>query len=133
MSQDIQLRAIFEIAGFPEEHIKKTLGLKEEQLKNLFNVTKSKINPPQQVENSKIFSGFIEQEILVKTLSDIIGMVLDHMPSSIEILEPENISENTDDLNPLLNDLIASVHNYDMLLKRLKAETVILKKENKKS
>jgi hypothetical protein len=129
----IHIRVIFEIAGFPEEHIKKVLQLKEEQLKKLFKVDKSKINQPQQVEKSKIFSGFIEQELSIVKLSDIMGIVLDHMPSSIEIIAPESISEDVEDLNPLLNDLIASLHNYDMFIKKLKAENIMLKKESTKS
>ena len=130
---EIKIRAILEIAGFPEDHVNKTLDMKEELLKKNLKVNTSKVNKAQAVEKTKFFSGFIEQECMVKKLSDIHGIILDHMPSSIEIVEPETITEDVDDLNPLLNDLIASIHNYDMILKTLKAENTILKKQSEKN
>jgi hypothetical protein len=51
------------------------------------------------------------------------------MPSSIEILEPEKIGGTREPLTNLLNDLIARLHQYDMLLKNLHAENLMLKKK----
>ena len=51
------------------------------------------------------------------------------MPSSIENLEPENFAIKANNLNDLLNDLLARLHKYDMLLKNFNAENSLLKKK----
>jgi len=53
------------------------------------------------------------------------------MPSSVEILEPEQISESLQNLNEILNDLAAKLHTYDAMNKKLLAQLNLLKKQQK--
>ena len=54
------------------------------------------------------------------------------MPSSIEILGPSELKIDNLSMNGLLNDLIARLHRYDMFLKNLHAENIVLKQEKEK-
>ncbi len=123
----IQVKAIIEIAGFPEEHIAQTLTLVKDGLvkEEGFREIKTKINKPGKI-SEKIFSGFIEAEFLVADQSTFMGLIYDYMPSSIEIIAPEEIKEDTLKLSELLNDLAAKLHMYDAAIKRLTAEKVLL-------
>lgn len=123
----IQAKAIIEIAGFPEKHIEETLNLVKDKLvkeKGIKEI-KSTVNKPKKI-SEKIFSGFIEAEFLVTDQSTIMGIIYDYMPSSIEIIAPEEIKEDTLKLTELLNDLAAKLHLYDAAIKRLTAEKVLL-------
>ena len=126
---------IVEIAGFPKEHIEQTIVLLGEKfaydLKTV-KVTKRLVREPQQIKNSKIWSGFVEFHCDVQNLATLIGLIFDYMPSSVEIIEPESITEDALCLAGILNDLAAKLHQYDATVKTLRAKTIILEKELKK-
>lgn len=133
----LKTRLIIEIAGFPKEHIDNTLKKTAEnfakQGKNI-KLTRSKIKDAQpvklgKIEKTKLFSGFVELEADVADFSTLIGIIFDWMPSSVEILEPEQITDNIHELNGVLNDLAAKLHQYDSVVKKLKAKTILLSKE----
>ncbi len=54
-------------------------------------------------------------------------LCFDYMPSSIEILEPAGMEVDMNDMVSMLNDLLARIHKYDMVLKNLHAQTVVMK------
>ncbi len=124
---------IIEIAGWPKEHVGSTLKLIVDKLKKekAVSLIKEKISEPKKV-SEKIWSAFVELDVLVKSLVDLIGLVFDYMPSSVEIIEPETIKESTQGLGELLNDLIAKLHAYDAAVKKLKAVNTILGRELEK-
>lgn len=126
----MRVRVIIEVAGFPEEHIKKTMDLLAEAIEkeNILVISK-KINPPKKF-SEKIWSSFIEVDFLVKKLSILMGFIFDYLPSSIEIVEPhDTISEGVVELMGMLNDLVAKLHAYSQGMKKLIAENNILKRE----
>lgn len=131
----IKARMIIEVAGMPESHVSDTLlvistrfGEKRKDLK----VTDKKIGEPKQAEKSKFFTGFVELEFDAKNLEVLFGVVLDYLPSSIEILEPENLKETAFNLNGILNEMTGRLHAYDATVKTLKAEKLIIGRELKK-
>ena len=133
----LKTRLIIEIAGCPQEHINNALkataekfGKETKQVK----VTGRKIKDAQpvkigKIENVDMFSGFIEFEADVETFSTLVGLIFDWMPSSVEIIEPEDIKENIVELNNILNDLTGRLHQYDAVTKKLKAKSVLLARE----
>ncbi|MBD3263052.1 hypothetical protein GF374_01590 [Candidatus Woesearchaeota archaeon] len=133
----IKTRMIIEIAGRPKEHInnalKKTAEDFAKETKKV-EVTSRKIREPKKVEfenikKTDIFSGFVEFHADIEDFSTLVGLIFDWMPSSVEIVEPENISENYKELNGILNDLAGRLHRYDSLVKKLRAKTILLAKE----
>jgi len=129
-------RIIIEIAGAPKEHVEKTIDLVIESLKQFkdaeiiksekFPVKEQEI-PGQKVTKAKIFSAFTEIEILAKDLQTLIALCFEYMPSSIEIIEPENTKITSQTIAGFLNDLLARLHQTDMLMKNKNAENTILK------
>ena len=51
------------------------------------------------------------------------------MPSSIEIIEPLSFNAKCTDMSNMINDLLAKIHRYDMVVKNMNAENVILKRK----
>jgi len=129
----IQVKIIIEVAGFPEEHITKTMKLISAAIeKEKIEVITSKIHPTKKA-SEKFWATFIEVEFLVKKLSTLISFIFDYMPSSIEIIRPEGkIAEDAEDLMIVLNDLTSKLHSYARGMKKAMAENNILKKEIQK-
>jgi len=136
----LKTRLIIEVVGFPEEHINETTrliaekfgeGVKEIKVSKsaMREATKISIDPKKPAEEGKFFSGFVEIECDVLDIAALTGIVFDWMPASIEVVEPEMTLEKASDLNAVLNDLCARLHQYDSVIKVLKSQNVILQRE----
>ncbi len=131
----ILCRCIIEIAGTPKSHIEKTIKLVVENIRNeggtdiilkAGDVFKTKEIEMKDIKKGKLFSTYVELELLFKNIPTMIGFCFDYMPSSLEILEPKDLRLETNDFAGLINDLLARLHQMDMTLKGLRAENTIL-------
>jgi hypothetical protein len=118
-------KAIIEVAGSPKEHIEEVIKKIVEQIKGEKKILRYKIFEAQQKE--KLFFTFTEMEINFNNFEELIGFCLDYFPSSIEILDG-NIDIKREEVENVVNDLLAKLHEYDMNLKNLKAELYLSKK-----
>src|SRR3989344_5020599 len=100
----IKFRTIIEVVGYPEDYI-------IEETKKL----------------DKMFSTFAEIEIESQKLQDVLEFCFDYLPSSVEIIEPENINEKSTELAGFLNDLMLKLHEYNMVIRNLQAENKVIK------
>ncbi|MDD5253546.1 MAG: hypothetical protein PHG05_00375 [Candidatus Nanoarchaeia archaeon] len=135
MEQKIIVKAIIEILGLPKEHVEESIKKVVETLKERFKVKESKIYESQEVQSGKykLWTAFLETEIQIEKYTDLISLCFDFMPSSIEILEPLELKMKSTDYEALINDLIAKLHQYDMVLKKLNAENRVLKQKSTSS
>jgi len=124
----IHIRCIIEIAGFPKEHIEKTMNDIIEMLKKEENFQFIKADVEEVKENNKMFSTFAEVELKLNNLSGLIHLSYHYMPSSIEILAPDEFETKMGEMNDFFNDLIERIHRNDMAMKNLFAENHLLKK-----
>ena len=129
----IKVRVIIEILGSPKEHVEeiinkvvKKIETEEKDIKLLNGKSY------EATEVKGLWSTFAELELEFNKLYDLIGFSFDYMPSVIEILEPEKMNIEMGDVNELLNDLLAKLHNYDMVTKNLSAENILLKRQLEK-
>lgn len=122
----IKIKTIIEIIGTPKEHVEETiqkvLNLMKESKK--FILENHELAEPQQIKSGmeklpNVWSTFGEFEIQFSNLDSITDFCFEFMPSSIEIMEPENIKLNSKELEGSLNDVIAKLHQYDMVLKKI--------------
>ena len=124
----LQCRVIIEMLGKPQKHMEDTF----KQLVDAFSkeedifITKKTISRTKK--QGELFSRYIEVEFWGKSLSTIIGLCFDYMPSSVEILQPEKIMFRLNELNGHLNELQAKLHNVDMIAKNSMTEKAIISK-----
>ncbi len=124
----ILTRVIIEIVGKPKEHVDKALrvvidNIKEQ--KNIEIVEKKLFNAEKQEE---MFGAFTELGILFKDMQALIGFCFDFMPSSVEILDPEKLSFNSNKFAGLINDLLAKIHQMNLKLVQNNTEKKALEK-----
>ena len=124
----ITARLIIEIAGFPKDHIEGVMKGVMEQIKTTNDVLSYDIFEAKEVE--QMWSTFTEMEINFKEFKDLIAFCFDKMPSSIEIIEPENLQVKGKDFEDFLNDLMSKLHEYDAETKQLRLENLAFKKKS---
>jgi len=127
----IQGRFILELVGKPREHIVKTMSLILNKIKENkdIDVISQDLAEAKELEKQKgFFSIFAELDLLLKNWSVLVGFCFDYMPSSVEIVAPEEMKLKINDINNFLNDLQAKLHRLDGAVKQLSMENQFLKK-----
>ena len=125
--QPLLVRAIVEMMGAPKEYIEETLKKYIEKLKKEgLQIQKEHFEEAKKQE--QFFSTFVELEIKFEKVKDLLDFCFDSMPSSIEILEPENLTFESIQLSNLLNDLQGKLHEVDMIVKSTRAQKSLLDK-----
>jgi hydroxylamine reductase (hybrid-cluster protein) len=114
---------IFEMLGKPAEHIKNSLGEYIDKIGQNKGITLNKkiVHEPKPLEKEHkgFFTTFAEVEIITENLEGLFNIVLNTLPSHIEIIEPDVISLRNFDLNSVLNELTVKLHRYDEVAKIL--------------
>lgn len=123
----IRCRAIIEVLGKPQEHVENAIKeyiehIKEDSELVILNEDYSEIE-----EKGKLWSKFVELDIVIKGTKKLIAFCFEYMPSSLEVLKPENFIMTNPELSNFLNDLQARLHSVDMVVKQLKAENDFLR------
>ena len=127
----ILARTVIEVAGFPKNHIEEVMKKVIENIKQKFEVAKFEIFDSVELKDKMtgFWSVFSEAEIKFDDINAVTVFCFEYMPSSIEILEPSELSFESMTFGCFLNDLLARLHEYDMVVKNLQAENMIMKKK----
>ncbi len=126
MADTVLARVIIEILGAPKEHIEKTLNEYITKLKKEQKIIKTDIAEAEPVENEKVFAAHAELEIRFDNLADLLDFCFESMPSSVEVVEPGELSIPLNKLNAFLNDMQARLHEVDAIVKTGKMQQQIL-------
>jgi len=124
----IRCRIIIEVLGKPKEHIEKALHEYVKKIKNDENLVVLAEDFSDAAEQKGLYSIFVELEMIIKGVSNLVGFCFDYMPSSVEIIKPDHLSMTNLDISNIINDLQAKLHNVDMVTKQLRSENDLLKK-----
>jgi len=126
---EITARAIIEIAGYPAEHVEKTMNDIITKIKAEDGMQLMKKNIPKVEKTKELWSTFADLELKFRNLEKLFAFCFNYMPSSIEIIHPEEIKVKNIPLADMLNDMLAKLHHATMILRNLQAENVVLKRK----
>jgi len=124
----VRCRTIIEILGKPKEHVEKTMRMYVDKIKQDSELIFLNVNFSDAEEKDKLWAAFVELEMIVKGIPKLIGFCFDYMPSSIEILKPEEFAMKASTIQDFVNDLQARLHTVDMIVKKQKNENDFLKR-----
>jgi hypothetical protein len=127
--EKLQAIIILEILGKPKENVSSALQALVAKLGNEqgVKIIDQIIHPVVKVKESKeLFTSFAEITLELDSLDNYFGILFAYMPSNIELVSPERISLENNELNILANKLAARLHDYDAIAKRMIAERNIL-------
>jgi len=115
------VRMVIEVLGTPKEHVESTIKQIIEKFREEESV---KVIDAKAYEAEKIkafWSTFTDLEFEVENLEKLLTLCFNYMPSSIEIIEPQELRINPNQLSNILNDLMSKLHGYDMIIKDINA------------
>ncbi len=122
-------RMIIEVLGSPKEHVEETIRqvIKKLESEKGIRLINQKTYETEEQKDTKLWSTFSEVEFSPEDLKKLMELCFDYMPSSIEIIEPAGMNMDSGDISDLLNDLLSRLHKYDMILKNMHAENMVMK------
>jgi len=137
MAEKIRALVIYEILGRPADHIKISL---EQLLDHIgenkgITITNRKVHEPRVIEEEKkkkmgitqdVYSTFAEVEFTIDGLELLFTLLVNTLPSTIEIIEPSELRVKNFDLGGMLSQLVIKLHRYDEVAKALQMEKVQL-------
>jgi len=124
----IRCKIIIEMLGKPKEHVEKTLINYVDKIKDDPELIVLKTEFADIQEKKELWSTFTELEVVIKGIPKLIAFCFDYMPSSIEILKPEEFIIKKSTIEDFINNLQARLHNVDMVIKKQKNENEFLRK-----
>tara|TARA_Y100000310_G_C20619626_1_gene782551 strand:+ start:153 stop:701 length:549 start_codon:yes stop_codon:yes gene_type:complete len=122
----IKTKTIIEIAGSPKEHVEKTMEL---VLKEVANVEKTKLHGKEVFpikENKDLFSMYAEIDLSFDDMETLYTFCFDFLPSSVDILDPLELKFDSMEFTNSFNDMLATLHQRDMMVKNTSAKNRIL-------
>jgi hypothetical protein len=121
-------RAIIEVVGRPKEHVEKAISDLIEHIKQDKEIIVLAEHKEEAKEQEKeLWGTFVELELLAKNFQKLMGFCFDYMPSSIEIIEPEDFKFKSREVAGFLNDLQEKLHGLGVMIKNLKNENIFLR------
>ncbi len=134
LSEDMktQARLVIEIMGRPADHVKKMLSeivIRISSEKGVKLLNKQEYSPKKLKDSESLYTAFAEIEVETESLEKCFWLAFAYMPSNVEIISPISFKVTTDQINALIGNLIARLHNYDSLAKKLVADREILIKQ----
>lgn len=132
-SSHLRCRIILEMLGKPKEHIEDTLKSYVQKIKEDDNLLILNETFAEPNEKGDLWTIFVELEMVIKSIPELIGFCFDYMPSSVEILKPQELTLKNREVSAFINDLQAKLHTVDMVVKKLRAENDFLKRNMNKS
>ncbi|MCX8158708.1 MAG: hypothetical protein N3D20_00200 [Candidatus Pacearchaeota archaeon] len=133
--KNLQVDIVLEILGRPKDYIKTALEQLIERLSKEkgVKIISQKIHEAKEIENKKdLFTSFAEVSLELDSLSSFFGILFAYMPANVELISPEKIELSNAELNELGNKLIARLHDYDAITKKIIVERNIALNELKK-
>ncbi|MBN2422693.1 hypothetical protein JXB41_05670 [Candidatus Woesearchaeota archaeon] len=124
----VHFRAIVEILGKPKEFVAKTLNdyIVNIEKNKALSIVKKDIAKAIKQEEADLYASFVELEILGKDIKELISFCFDYMPSSIEIMDPEQLVYNSNDFTDFLNDIQGRLHTVNMAIQDYKQRNLNL-------
>tara|TARA_Y100000310_G_C20583874_1_gene764400 strand:+ start:493 stop:1104 length:612 start_codon:yes stop_codon:yes gene_type:complete len=124
----LRCKIIIEVLGKPKEHVEKSIQMYVDAINKDSDLIILKKEFADAKEKEKLWATFVELEMVIKGLPKLIAFCFDYMPSSIEILKPEELIMTRSTIADFANDLQSRLHDVDMIIKKLKNESDFLKK-----
>lgn len=126
----LMVRAIMivEMAGKPALHLTQTLEKHMNILNNVkgLSVNSISVSEAKLIEEiggkkvssgTEMFTAFAEADFEVEDFPMLTQVMFDFMPSSVEVVEPSNVSITSKEATDLLNNISGRLHRYDELAK----------------
>jgi hypothetical protein len=121
----MKVRTVVEMAGYPENHVNETMLKIIENLKAEvgIRVVNEQIAEAHLVK--ELYSAFVEFEMEVDTFDRLINFCNNYMPSSIEILDANEVKLSVEEFRKGMNDMLSTMHKNHMIAFNLQQKLIM--------
>jgi hypothetical protein len=122
--KNLKVHLIVEILGRPADNVTEALQTITTRIgsEDGVEILSKNYNDPRPIENSDLFTAFVDIEAELKNLDTYFQITFTYLPAHIEIVYPEKIDFSNNDFNLWGNKIIQKLHEYDAVAKRLVVE-----------
>ena len=119
----LRINTIFEIIGHPKEHVESTMKLYVENIKKDSDIVviKEEYEPAEKLEGD-VFGVIAEVDMLVKNIEKLTWLCVNFSPASIELIEPDKIIIEQNDVTHWLNDFLSKLHEIGVAQKKIQSD-----------
>lgn len=121
-------RIIIEVLGAPKEHVEGAVQIVVDRVHKTKDAEVVSENTYEAEEKGKLFVTFSELEIWFHNLDTLSNFLFEFTPSSVEILQPQQLSMNANFASGFLNDFLLKMHELGLKLKDTAASVQLLQK-----
>jgi len=121
---------MIELAGFPIEHVEETMKNVIEKLKSEPDMEILHTETAEPKETKGMWSIFTEFEMRISSFEKLSYFCLNYMPSTLEIIKPDQFEIDAQRMTELFTELLAKLHQYESVTKQLYAENLLLKRKS---
>ena len=129
--QSFRFRTLIEILGKPKEHVETTIRGFIDKIRDDHEYILLSERYAECTQHENLWSTYAELEVVAKDITKLISFCFEYMPASLEIIKPDNFTMENHIITGFLNDLQGRLHNVDMIVKKLRAENDVLKRNMK--
>ena len=124
----LHCKLVIEVVGKPESYVEETMRtlLKKLREEKGLEIIEGQVHKPK--EEANFFSSFVELECVVQDLSMFTTLCFEYMPSSVEIVKPDELKTKASIVTDFVNDMLARLHDVDMRFKNVNASNGILER-----
>ncbi len=126
--EGILLRITIEMVGQPKAVLLQALKNVSEEIKEKYEASDIVLSDAEKI-GTTLLSAFVEMKVRVKNYEELSNLVIDYMPSFVEVLEPNKIVVELPELEQSINNFVAIIQKLDKQLKYVAANNVILQKK----
>lgn len=126
----IEARLTIEMMGRPKKALQNALETVVKEIKEQNKVEKVHYSKPKKVGKT-LFTAFTEFIVSVEDYGKLMGIIVDYIPTIVEILSPQNINIGMEELQDSLNDFVTMINGFDRQLKVAQSKNASLERELK--
>lgn len=123
----VHCRVVCEIVGAPESHVKESMDTLIDLAKKLeyADLTAHEVVAPKEQDN-KYWSTFTEMDLLFDKKEKILDFCYTFLPSSVEVLAPDEMTLDKHMLTQWINEMQSRVHATDKVAKEAQATKKVM-------
>ncbi len=127
--EKFKFHMIIEAISQEKESLVKQCDILEDRFKKEKNVAIFRFERAEPKQNGDLWSAYFDTTIGTKKFKDIVNVIINYGPSSVEMLEPEKLEMNLQETHDTLNEVSSAVHYYITFILGLQQKLMEMKQE----
>jgi len=122
-----RVKMIIEALSQDKEALQRQCDILENKISKEEKISVIDFEKGEILKQEENYTAFFDIEIETKTFKDVIHMIINYGPSSVELIEPEKLELNLNQSQELLNEISSAVHYYVAFILGLQQELMKVK------